>query len=677
MSGCPSKADEKSCCADWCAHGGELKGHPALASVVRELDHNWGRCLALYVHGSVAFGYKDPSDIDLLAVVDEPTLKPVHSNLKDSQFKIGPFEVSVYSRSFWLQKLAKMDLTMLVCLSLPSKFILCEDENFAEEVGCVAINQQQLARTGVSYAEFTWLQAKRYLQGNRVNKSCKVVSYVFRILNFTAQALQLGRITDLSAANVWWNRIESAFEELAIGPGDWDIIEAAFGRSFQLEVRHVHDLASDTKVRCRPALSAQQPIRWNFHCHVCWKAVDQPEDVWNLAAESDGSVVVLPTCGHRLHRTCAASLSRASDGPAACPVCHQRWRLKLRENALAKQESEVRGIWLHVQTRMPIRKHASPDEASTEEAAEAIDTEAPIQYGGYPATVLLDEEMQPSVADAVRVRDGWVGTVCRMVDASESQEPACMVRFSDGDVQQHRIQDLDCLAGAAKVVTLSLEEGEIVGRFLSGSEAFKISSFVTSGLSNMIDLRTKISELVRMHMGAVTLLASGSVLDDATSFHVGSLPLAKLAPAVHDHLEARQRWMNTLARTREEHRRAKQERIAERAERARVREEAARQWEALRQETARLSGLGLRVKNVPFWRDLERDFRRCKSQLKRKQCRARAIAAKDTMLTTPSARQRSDRRISDGRKFSGRYGGFVCVDDCFLLGEDPHLGLPF
>merc|ERR1719330_1022986 len=182
--------------------------------------------------------------------------------------------------------------------------------------------------------------------------------------------------------------------------------------------------------------------------------------------------------------------------------------------------------------------------------------------------------MQPSVAVDVQVgfdepsRGGWVGTVCRMVDSCESEEPSCMVRFSDGDVQEHRIQDLHCLAGASKVVTLSVEEGEIVGRLLSGSDAFKISSFVTSGFCNMIDLRRKIAELVRMHMGAVTLLASGSVLDDTISFDIGSLPLAKLAPAVHEHLEARQRWMNTVARNqrlREERRREVQERIAERA----------------------------------------------------------------------------------------------------------------
>merc|ERR1712151_712655 len=105
---------------------------------------------------------------------------------------------------------------------------------------------------------------------------------------------------------------------------------------------------------------------------------------------------------------------------------------------------------------------------------------------------------------------------------------------------------------------------------------------------------------------------------------------------------------------------AEQER---RAERARQRKEARRQWEAIREETARLSGLGLRAKNVPFWRDVERDFRRHKSECKRKECRARAIAAKRTMVTMPSAGQRRNRRISDGRKFSGRYGGFVRVDD--------------
>merc|ERR1711920_70345 len=159
-------------------------------------------------------------------------------------------------------------------------------------------------------------------------------------------------------------------------------------------------------------------------------------------------------------------------------------------------------------------------------------------------------------------------------------------------------------------------------------------------------------------MAAITLLASGSVLDDSNSFDVGSLPLAKLAPVVHDHLEARQRWMNTLAQQRRlqaEQKMATKERIAERA---RQREEEIRQREAIREETARLSGLGLRAKNVPFWRDVERDFRRHRSECKRKQRRARTIAAKHTMLTRASDAQRSNRHISDGRKFSGRYGGF-------------------
>merc|ERR1712048_1083052 len=110
-------------------------------------------------------------------------------------------------------------------------------------------------------------------------------------------------------------------------------------------------------------------------------------------------------------------------------------------------------------------------------------------------------------------------------------------------------------------------------------------------------------------MASVILLTTDKVADDCEPFSIAALPLVKLTPAVHEHAEAMQRFLNTMEQKRRLHdelwdkpirvdREAREERARGRKQqREQQRKQHAKIW---REEAARLSGLNLRVNHVPF-----------------------------------------------------------------------------
>jgi Zn-finger protein len=435
------------------------KGEPTFADVLDELESNWGPCVALYVHGSVLWQNKSPADIDLLAVVDEPTLRPIFSASVDSQFKLGKFEVSVYSRSFWLQKLALMDITMLTCLSLPAKFVLHEAKHFLEEVHSVRVRPLQLLESSHAYAEYTWVKARILLQGGDVHKSCKNVSNAFRLLEIAAQILEHDRISDFHAANVWWERSFRAYNDFSIEATDWDMVEALFARSFQQELVRVHKLAIATEP-CSSRPVPQLLESSSEECSLCICPFYPVE-----GGSFTQSHVVLPRCGHKLCSKCALGHCRAATTVAKCPQCSAPWRLDLEKDLVFKRDAELRGTreWQRVtrrRHRVPVGpvEPVDPAEAAPERTIAAlqhafdIESQAfkktfeevrearrstrpeviaaslrencsymkPYQmFGGYPATLLLENEMGeqesleaiPNIVIAMHYGDdGAVGT---------------------------------------------------------------------------------------------------------------------------------------------------------------------------------------------------------------------------------------------------------------------------
>mmetsp|Transcript_77219 Transcript_77219/g.213538 ORF Transcript_77219/g.213538 Transcript_77219/m.213538 type:complete len:560 (+) Transcript_77219:104-1783(+) len=361
---------------------------PTHYDVIREVERRWGPCLALYVHGSSIFANKPPEDVDLLAVVGEPNHHDVPSGT-GSQFKLGKYEVSVYTRSKWTRKMEEMDLTMLTNASLPSQFILHEKD---PELRSAKVVPAKLFESAVAYAEFTWVKAYVMLeQKNDVYKAKKNASYVFRVLELACQLMEHGRIMNFRAANLWWTWIEHLWVTLRIQRGDWDIVEVALASSVRSELARLHGklqaslsvflplcissrpsvLSTVFEYVALPDFSSTAPITPCEHipqspCALCQQPI----------SARDGLVAELAQCGHRFHTLCAARELRVARAltclPAdarprgACWTCGAPLLLQLDRGAIERGGRELPGAWCG---------------------------RARVRFAGYPATRLLEEEL--------------------------------------------------------------------------------------------------------------------------------------------------------------------------------------------------------------------------------------------------------------------------------------------
>jgi len=365
--------------------------------VLQEVERNWGPCAAMYYHGSTIFGNKKPTDIDLLAVVDEPTLRPVKAATTDAQFSMGPFEVSVYTRSFWLRKLEEMDLTMLTCLSLPPHFVVRSlDDDRAKNL---QIDIEKLSEAIISYAEYTWLKARRVLlQWKDAHKSSKNVYFVFRVLEFGRQLVTHGGIVDFTAANPWWEHIENIYTSLGIQPKplDWEIVQAVLAGDFQQERDRFLGCVSAKQSGSEEVPEPGEPgpcvceQSTSDRCAVCLDS---------LRPDSTSKPCTLASCGHTFHPDCIAQCIR-SNGGSSCPLCRQPIVFKLDEENAVARELERRGIFEGSDEQRRMRAQRQPRRFGGQRRR---------RYGGYPATVLLEEEPTPPeeepTADAPTAED--------------------------------------------------------------------------------------------------------------------------------------------------------------------------------------------------------------------------------------------------------------------------------
>ncbi|CAE7257370.1 unnamed protein product [Symbiodinium sp. CCMP2456] len=143
---------------------------------------------------------------------------------------------STNAGDFWLSRLEAMDLTMLTCISTPKRFVLLEIDD--PRVRNLTLPLDILEESVASYAEYTWLKAHRRMdgKGKDLYSAAKNCYFAFRILCFGQQLIQNGRIPDLTAANPKYEVIQSVFDALSVEPGEWDVVEAIFGRLFRAEL---------------------------------------------------------------------------------------------------------------------------------------------------------------------------------------------------------------------------------------------------------------------------------------------------------------------------------------------------------------------------------------------------------------------------------------------------------
>lgn len=332
--------------------------------VLVELEESWGPCVALYVHGSSVFSNKPPNDIDLLAVVSTPTLRPVLDATRASQFILDRYEVSVYTVEFWLQKLNLMDLTMLTTLSLPKRFVHRELDWFSVQVHAVGLVPVQLYESIVSYAEYTWVLARERLNGEgNVRKSCKDAYFAFRVLELGVQLMEHGCIVEFHAANTWWDEVQKLYDEVAIQPGDWDVVEPCLANSFKSSVMHLYTKLKGAlpEGQCidhivSPTIPGLQSEDKD-PCAICLEPL--------LLSKKSGcsQIAVFVNCGHTFHIKCAARhvrAARAAGNGAVCPICRQGVYLGLDETIVVERDTQLR-------RNGRLRR-----------------------YAGYPATVILE-----------------------------------------------------------------------------------------------------------------------------------------------------------------------------------------------------------------------------------------------------------------------------------------------
>mmetsp|Transcript_54857 Transcript_54857/g.122668 ORF Transcript_54857/g.122668 Transcript_54857/m.122668 type:complete len:435 (+) Transcript_54857:88-1392(+) len=322
-----------------------------LQDVVSQLEETWGRCCGLYVHGSTIFANQIPHDLDLIAVIDEPKRK-VPEDSPDSQFTVGRCEVSVYTRQCFLEKLEAMDLTMLTCLSTPSRFVLRELDD--ARIRDFKLDRQLLQESVTSYAEYTWLKAQRVLADWKdPYKASKNAYFVFRVLEFGCQLAEHGRIVDLQAANHKWDVINRLFKVLNIGTDDTDVLEALLARELRTALAHFAEKVTG-RPSGAPGLDPPEPA-WDT-CVVCLESRHSEsksiEQLMSTPGDADAGKawVQLVNCRHSFHVACIADTVRASNRAgragrglscAACPVCRTSVILDLKTSGRRQRKRRM------------------------------------------------------------------------------------------------------------------------------------------------------------------------------------------------------------------------------------------------------------------------------------------------------------------------------------------------
>lgn len=327
---------------------------PTIKEIIDQINREWGPCIGLYVHGSSVFleDVVTPKDVDLLAVVDDDDDKlkrEIKCASPDSQFEYGSYEVSVYAKSFWFAKLAAMDLTMITCAYLPSRFVLRElhDPRLQQMTWKDPARRMELVQSVWSYAEYTWIKARRVLdRWEDPYKSSKNVYFVFRILELGCQLLTHDKILDFHAANRRYFEIRNLYETYNILPGDFELVEAALARSYEDEIARfqaaVHPQKPPAFALSERTESPSEPS--NESCSICLYPCDSGDRSENDETGSAHGICTL-LCGHTFHLHCVAELIRreASRG-ITCPLCRRGICIKIDREAAILRELERRGI---------------------------------------------------------------------------------------------------------------------------------------------------------------------------------------------------------------------------------------------------------------------------------------------------------------------------------------------
>jgi hypothetical protein len=319
-----------------------------LSDIYDTIEREAGKCLGLYVHGSWAYGYKNPDDVDMLAVVDPFTVQRAYRHTHqggscgyfDLKTCFGSVNICCIAADAFYAKVMSMDITLLTCLSLPERFVLRAWKD--QRLDDIKIDVALLKRSIVAFSDYKWLSA--VISGFGARSNGKEIYYAFRALQMGKQLASHGKIIDFEAGTDIYVRACLAFDVLTNAGllanqtdtgRKWystpDMVQASFARAFQMLV---HDF--EATVDGRPGVAADEEDQLSV-CDLCKGKI-----------ESDDIACELVNCKHSFHSICLATTiqlqykdsgrlwycdDRGSWLPChpfgTCPVCQASVRLPI------------------------------------------------------------------------------------------------------------------------------------------------------------------------------------------------------------------------------------------------------------------------------------------------------------------------------------------------------------
>ena len=185
--------------------------------LLNELEYGYGSPEFIAMHGSRVWGNKDPDDIDILYIVDNPETGFIGRQNR----KFGIHDVTIMTKRAFLFYIGKRDIQFIIFMWLPSEYVLFETPEFRDilsmEESALVMESKPckslMLKTNIQEIKYSWAKAQRLFECQSFDKSMKCIFCSFRRAILTQHVLQYGVISNMQVANSWWTIICEIFSD--------------------------------------------------------------------------------------------------------------------------------------------------------------------------------------------------------------------------------------------------------------------------------------------------------------------------------------------------------------------------------------------------------------------------------------------------------------------------------
>lgn len=155
-------------------------------------NHN---LLNLYLYGSKVYGYKNPTDLDYIAIVKE--------DIKKIQYNLSNRDITVYSKKEFSILVKEHNVLALETLFSSKEFILEKKLDLK-----LKIDQNKLRESFSQKSSHSWVKAKKKITvRDNLYIGQKSLFHSLRILDYAIQLAKYQKITNFQVSNHYWEKI--------------------------------------------------------------------------------------------------------------------------------------------------------------------------------------------------------------------------------------------------------------------------------------------------------------------------------------------------------------------------------------------------------------------------------------------------------------------------------------